>query len=154
MCYQATVELFWFCLLLRPFSPPLFLPPPQFPLSATNNKQSHIIYTHKPFVQLLRLEHNKTHENFAWPFYKKWQHRSESAVLAPEKKKKGTVNHLLKNSLVWPFSNWWDWKWGNTKTGFEGMGFMWSCTKFTPKLGGGEAEHREGWVRIMMYQRI
>lgn len=115
---------------------------PSFP-----HEQFHIIDIYKLFLQLFRFGDIKAHENFVWPFYVKWQHQSESVLL----KKESTVIHLLKDSLVWPFYNWWEWKWGDTKTGCEGMGFIWSCTKFKPRLGEGKSKAQLWWIRGSNY---
>lgn len=42
-----------------------------FTVPSSHYKQARIIHVHKPFLQLFRLDHSETHENFAWPFYEK-----------------------------------------------------------------------------------
>lgn len=119
-----------------------------FTVPSSHYKQARIIHVHKPFLQLFRLDHSETHENFAWPFYEKWQHQSESEVLKKNKKQPTTTKNNAQSTICWKillfdhFYNWWEWKWGDTKTGCEGMGFMWSCTKFKPRLAGGAGEQR------------
>lgn len=116
-------------ILLSPFSSTFTVP-------SFDYKQFHIICTHKLFLQLFRLEHNKNHKNFVWPFYEKWQHQRESAVFKKKKKKAAESAICQKILLFDHFYNWWEWRRGDTKPGCEGTGFMWSCTKFKPKPGG------------------
>lgn len=148
---RPAVVLLGHCSALLVLSPAQAIFPSPFSSTFTvpsfHYKQSHIVCTHKPFLQLFRLEHNKTHENFVWPFHEKWQHQSESVVLKKKKKKKAQSTICWKILLFDHFYNWWEWKRGDTKTGCESMGFMWSCTKFKPKLGGGEGQGRWGGTR-------
>lgn len=128
-------------ILLSPFSSTFTVP-------SFDYKQFHIICTHKLFLQLFRLEHNKTHKNFVWPFYEKWQHQRESVVFKKRKKRQHSQPSAKTFSCLTIFiigEN------GGGVTQIQDVKAQGSCDlvpNLNPNQGG-----REGQDRIMIYQR-